>query len=68
MQQQHLCTQAVLVQTVLLLVASDSCELGQSKAAADSGEFGLRRRSHGFTATDALPLIGYRGHSRKVER
>lgn len=53
----YLRRQVVLVQAVLLLVATHTRQLGQAEAAADPGQFGLSW-CHRFTAADALLLMG----------
>ena len=53
----YLGREAVLVQAVLLLVASDARQLGEAETAADPGQFGLSRWSHRLASTDALLLM-----------
>lgn len=53
----YLSREAVLVQAVLLLVAADARQLGEAKAAADPGQFGLGRRCHRLATTDTLLLM-----------
>ncbi len=53
----YLCRKIVLVHSTFLLAATGASKFGQTKATADSRQFGLIRWGNGLAPTDAFLLM-----------